>query len=479
MFLHNYRYAADRISRLRAQNRLTSHSRFQKWKPVSREEMYGFLALIINMGIIQLPDIESYWKTSWISEVPFFGRVMPRDRFQEIFWLLHISSVDPDQPPRKIDKVRDLLDLLLPRYREYYTPTQNISIDETMVGFRGRFGSTQYMPQKPTKWGIKAFTMADGANGYMLNVLVYTGAQTLEGADSRYESLPVPGRVVMDVIEPYLDKGYHCFTDRYYSSVPLVQALQERQTTFTGTIMKNRADLPDPIRLPSFRLGGGEVVSYRCDRMMVLAWRAESKKKPLIMITSSGAATMVEIHPRRVSADPVLKPSVVDTYNHSMNGVDVADQMTVFYSFVRKTLKWWRKIFFWLLEVSIVNSYILHKLTSTPKSHLDFRRAIVEEFAAISIQQTPPRPRPGRPRKRLAGDPERLNQQPHFLAKRPANEQRDCLVCSDRQRGVRRRSLYYCRICQDNPTLCPDICFERYHTLRDYKLHVHPSTSEL
>ena len=177
--------------------------------------------------------------------------------------------------------------------------------------------------------------------------------------------------------------------------------------------MKNRADLPDPIRLPSFRLGG-EVVSYCCDRMMVLA---ESKNKPLIMITSSGAATLVEIQPRRISADPVLKPSVVDTYNHSMNGVDVADQMTVFYSFVWKTLKWWRKIFFWLLEVSIVNSYILHKLTFTPKSHLDIWRAIVEEFAAISIQQTSPRPRPGRPRKRLAGDPERLNQQLHLFAK--------------------------------------------------------------
>ena len=91
----------------------------------------------------------------------------------------------------------------------------NLAIDQTMAGFRGRFGSIQYMPQKPTKWGIKAFTLADAANGYLLNSLVYTGAQTLEDADPAYQSLPQPAQVVMDVMWQYLNKGHHVFTDRY------------------------------------------------------------------------------------------------------------------------------------------------------------------------------------------------------------------------------------------------------------------------
>ena len=65
----------------------------------------------------------------------------------------------------------------------------------------------QYMPQKPTKWSIKAFTL--------LSSLVYTGGQTLENADPTYQSLPQPVHVVMDVMYPYLNKGYHLFTDRY------------------------------------------------------------------------------------------------------------------------------------------------------------------------------------------------------------------------------------------------------------------------
>ena len=81
-------------------------------------------------------------------------------------------------------------------------------IDEVMVGFRGHFGSTQYMPQKPTKWGIKAFTMA--------------GTQTLDRADPAYHSLPQPACVVMDLMGQYISRqGILLFTDRYRNTQKL------------------------------------------------------------------------------------------------------------------------------------------------------------------------------------------------------------------------------------------------------------------
>ena len=55
----------------------------------------GFIAIIINMGLIQLPNIEAYWSTSWTGEIPFFPRVMTRGRFLEIFWMLHVSHEEP------------------------------------------------------------------------------------------------------------------------------------------------------------------------------------------------------------------------------------------------------------------------------------------------------------------------------------------------------------------------------------------------
>ena len=51
-----------------------------------------------------------------------------------------------------------------------------------MIGFCGRFGAKQYIPNKPTKYGVKAFTLADNLNDYILDILVYAGADTLQNA---------------------------------------------------------------------------------------------------------------------------------------------------------------------------------------------------------------------------------------------------------------------------------------------------------
>jgi len=98
--------------------------------------MKGFFSAVINMGIIKLPDS------------PFFRVLMPRDRFQEIFWMLHVSHSNPSLPAKKIDKIKQLLQLLIPKVREHYYPSENLAIDETMVGFHGRFGAEQYAPKK-------------------------------------------------------------------------------------------------------------------------------------------------------------------------------------------------------------------------------------------------------------------------------------------------------------------------------------------
>ena len=106
--------------------------------------------------------------------------------------------------------------------------------------------------------------------------------------------------------------------------------------------MKNRKELASTIRDKAFTVSAGETIAFRDGRVLALAWRAEAKKKPLIMVSSGCSANPVAITTRRGT---VSKPAVVNSYNHSMNGVDVADQLTVFYSFVRKTHKWWRNCF--------------------------------------------------------------------------------------------------------------------------------------
>ena len=330
-------------------------------------------------------------------------------------------------------------DILIPNFQSSYKPSRDLAVDETMVGFQGRFGAKQYMPNKPVKYEIKAFTMADSKNGYVLNVLPYTDRDTLQEASTEYVDLPQPAGIVLHLIELYLNKGHHLFTDRYYTSIPLAQALTDRSTSFTGTSMRNRVELPDPIRLTQTRLTDDEVKAFRADRLLALEWRAAKRKKSLIMISTESSSNMVQVQ-LRGSEQEVHKPFVVNHYNHSMNGVHRADQYIVYYSFIQKARKWWRKLFFWMLEVATVNSYILYKLnTTTAITHLEYHWKVLEALALRHIQSAPPCTLADRPRKRQrsvsTGDPERLNGQSHFPGK--LSMPKECVVCSDPVRKAR------------------------------------------
>ena len=88
---------------------------------------------------------------------------------------------------------------------------------------------------------------------------------------------------------------------------------------------------------------GGEVTAYRANGLLTLAWTAEKRKVPVILVSSAATAEMVTVHSHNRHVTPGVKPAVVDLYNNNINGVGVADQLGVYYSFQKKTLKWWRR----------------------------------------------------------------------------------------------------------------------------------------
>ena len=42
---------------------VSDRSLYMNWKPVSVVEMKGFIAVILNMGIVQLANLKDYWST--------------------------------------------------------------------------------------------------------------------------------------------------------------------------------------------------------------------------------------------------------------------------------------------------------------------------------------------------------------------------------------------------------------------------------
>ena len=78
--------------------------------------------------------------------------------------------------------------------------------------------------------------------------------------------------------------------------------------------------------------------------------------------------------------NPITKPMCVIEYNKGMKGVDLADQLASSHRSVRKSIKWYKKLFFYMLDVCLVNSYIVHKELGGTEQYLSFRLTLVKEI---------------------------------------------------------------------------------------------------
>lgn len=146
---------------------------------------------------------------------------------KEISQYFHCNDASQN-PPRRIpdhDKlchVRPILDDINDKCLTNYKPYREQSIDEGMIAFKGRLSSKQYLPAKPTKFGIKFWERASPRNCYCHEFQIYTGevdvVTTEEGL--RY-------RVVKDLTRKITGKGHHVYMDNFFSSPNLYCELYE------------------------------------------------------------------------------------------------------------------------------------------------------------------------------------------------------------------------------------------------------------
>ena len=69
-----------------------------------------------------------------------------------------------------------------------------------------------------------------------------------------------------------------------------------------------------------------------------------------------------------------------------MCGVDRMDQLTFYYSPLRKTLKWYRKVVLQHLDMAIVNAFILYKKAGGAKVQLKFRKSVIASLLSSDIR---------------------------------------------------------------------------------------------
>lgn len=112
-----------------------------------------------------------------------------------------------------------------------------LSIDESIVAFKGCIQFLQYMPAKPTLFGLKLFALVDARTHYLLKFIIYTGKGTFPV--NTEESLSTT--IVKELLLGFEQKGHVLYFDNWYTSRNLVKDLISEQTGAVGT--KNVLDL--------------------------------------------------------------------------------------------------------------------------------------------------------------------------------------------------------------------------------------------
>lgn len=86
----------------------------------------------------------------------------------------------------------------------------------------------------------------------------------------------------------------------------------------------------------------------------------------------------------------VLKPPAIIAYNKAKKGVDLSDQMSSYYTCLRKSIKWYKKVIFEIiLGTCVVNALVIynsHGLGRTkPLGMLAFREKLIEGLMKMQM----------------------------------------------------------------------------------------------
>lgn len=438
-------------------------SRSHNWIDTTVSELYAFFAVSMLMTRNKHLSLEEHWSTDCFLSAPIFGQTMPRDRYELLLQMLHFSdptSVTSD----RLNKIRLLLEHTRKIFKDTMIPHQNLCIDESIIVFKGRLIFKQFIPSKRHRFGIKMFVLCDVMTGYILDFIIYCGDGT-DIVDS--QNFGISGAVVTTLLTEYLGKGHSLWCDNWYTGPQLFKHLHENKTNACGTVRKNRKEMPCFKKL---KKGETEVKSN--SPLLALKWCDRRDVHMLTTMHDDSFGPTGKTNFR--TGEPIMKPKCILEYNKNMGTVDKADMMLSSLSCMRKSVKWYKKVAFHMIDLYLLNSFYMYKsVTGSKKTLGEFQLVVIKQLVAkyaVKITKTP-QPRPSTSENPLRLLPRTLTDHlPEHIPPTANNKKprRRCHVCGNSKINKKKTSLsrYMCCIC--NVALCLSPCYKIYHSSKQF-----------
>lgn len=432
----------------------------KKWLDVSVAEMKAYFALYVLMGQLKKPSIQMYWSKRKIIETPIFSETMSMERFNSISRFLHFyDEATEDLKNDKLKKIRPVIRYLETKFLQTYEPEQKIALDETLLKMRARLGIIQFNPKKRARFGVKIYKVCESSSGYCMVFKIYVG-------DDKQDNTLASTSVTLDLLQPFFGKGYIAYLDNWYSSPLLYTALLKEDTYAVGTAISNRQCMPRVFLKTNLEKGD----FFRRAGRGVLAIKWKDRKDVHILSTLHKGVEMetAKVVTWGTEEEEIKKPKAVIDYNSGMLGVDRQDQVLSCFPIMRRNVKAYKKIFFYLMDMATYNAFCIFKKVTNKKLHYtDFRLNLVDQL--LQSITLPQRTTPGRAP--IADSPLRLQSKNwgHFPLQIPPTAckqfpTKPCKVCTKHKKRAEVR--WMCEKCK--VPLHLEQCFKDYHTKVEY-----------
>lgn len=282
------------------------------------------------------------WATDKTIKRSFFTAAMPRDISLQLLRFIRFDDKTTRQDRKATNKlaaIRDVWEVFAGNCRKAYEVSENVTIDEQLVGFRGKCPFRQFIKSKPARYGIKVWALADVRTSYLFNLQVYTGKQPGGKPEKDQGS-----RVVKDLAQPIYGTGRGITTDNFFTSVGLANFLLEKNLTLLGTVRKSKPDTPDQMKIPG-RPEKSSLFLFCQDVAMV---SYVPKKGKLVHALSTQHSDV------NVSEDDNLNPVMILDYNRTKGGIDNADKMICEFTCATRTARLPLRLFMNIIDINVL-----------------------------------------------------------------------------------------------------------------------------
>ncbi|XP_044593669.1 piggyBac transposable element-derived protein 3-like [Cotesia glomerata] len=323
-------------------------------QPTSYVEINAMIGLLYMLGVHKdsRVSLKELWGTDGTAP-DCYRAVMSKSRFCTLLAALKFDDINDREERKKVDNlapIREFSDSFIERCQQNYTPGEYLTIDEMLQAFRGRCKFRQYIANKPARYGIKIYSMADSKRFYTYNMEIYCGKQPPGPHVKSNSAIDVVKRLTA----PILNTGRNVTCDNYFTSVPLANYLLKNKTTIVGTIRRNKRELPrELLEIKNRNICSSKFVFT--DNSVLVSYIPKKSKNVLMYSTMHNSASIDN------STGEKAKPEIITFYNKTKAGVDVVDQLQGDYNVARDTRRWPMVVFYAILNIAGINSRIIYE----------------------------------------------------------------------------------------------------------------------